>query len=102
MKTCRHLAAFKIDVTVIDPSQSGLPPWMALCSNCSYEAVKAIRHRIADIKASRLGRGKLALAHKGHLESLLKELGVSVEKEEMFAAGDGGFLSGITEPTKGD
>lgn len=79
MKTCRHLAAFKIDVTVIDPGMSGLPPWMALCENCSAVAVEAIRKGIADVKTSRF-KGKLSLARKGHLESLLKDLGLTVER----------------------
>lgn len=50
MRVCRHLRAFKFKVDVVDAVNSGSPPWMALCEDCSataFEAMRAQEHFIA-------------------------------------------------------
>jgi hypothetical protein len=49
MKKCRHLEDFQIDSKAIGPN-TGLPPWLALCEDCSASVVEALRARMKAIE----------------------------------------------------
>ena len=51
MRICTHLEAFAIEVKIIDPARSGLPPWMAVCEDCAATIFEAMEERMERIKA---------------------------------------------------
>lgn len=76
MRTCRHLKPFKITVEVIDAAKAGLPPWGAMCENCAFTVVEALRLHSRQIADSQPGGKSLSSQTWIRIKSLIKDWGL--------------------------
>lgn len=63
MRICKHIEAFRIEVSVTDSSRSALPPWMAVCEDCAATVFEALEAQQGAI-AARRPSGKSGSASK--------------------------------------